>query len=195
MLKGSRRKRWVLSIIYFTLDHFFKDSFKSVAFLNIGLTWNFTWEHAAPWQSRNTLGHKLQRYVVAINHSLCGGRATQQHVAATRRSDKSLGVVWRMLVKIFVSTTKFCRCNKSRNNQIRLNLYHLLWQQNSVAETEIFTEIPWYTRSDLSLLQLVAKYSSTSSKQLPHPTPHRCATLKVAPLLIQAQLALTKFSS
>ena len=36
LLKGSRRKRWVLSIIYFTLDHFFKDSFKSVAFLNIG---------------------------------------------------------------------------------------------------------------------------------------------------------------
>ena len=36
LLKGSRRKRWVVSIIYFTLDHFFKDSFKSVAFLNIG---------------------------------------------------------------------------------------------------------------------------------------------------------------
>ena len=38
----------------------------------------------------------------------------QQHVAATRRSDKSLRVCWRIFVKIFLSATEFCRCNKSQ---------------------------------------------------------------------------------
>ena len=39
--------------------------------------------------------------------------------------------------------------------QIRLNLCDLLWRQNSVAATKIFTKILQYTRSDL-LLQCVA---------------------------------------
>ena len=39
--------------------------------------------------------------------------------------------------------------------QIRLNLCDLLWQQNSVAATKIFTKILQYTRSDL-LLRCVA---------------------------------------
>ena len=88
-----------MGVVYylFYLDHFFKDSLKSAAFLNIGWIWNFTWEHAAPGQSVNTLGDKLQ-----------------QHVAVTRRSDKSLRVVWRMFVKIFVPGTDFCRCNQSQ---------------------------------------------------------------------------------
>ena len=32
-----------------------------------------------------------------------------QHVAMTRRSDKSLRMYWRIFVKIFVSATEFCR--------------------------------------------------------------------------------------
>ena len=35
----------------------------------------------------------------------------------------------------------------SRNNQIRQNLCDLLWRQNSVGETNIFTQILQYTRS------------------------------------------------
>ena len=49
---------------------------------------------------------------VALNeiHAALEGRYTpgdklQQRVAATRRSDKSLRVCWRILVKIFVSAT------------------------------------------------------------------------------------------
>ena len=95
----------------FYLDHFFKDSFKSVIAFNSEY-WIFTWEHAHK-QSRNTLGDKLRQYV-----------------ATTRRSDKSLRVSGEMFVKIFVSATEFCRCNKSQKNQIRLNLYDVLWQQN-----------------------------------------------------------------
>ena len=36
------------------------------------------------------------------------------HLAATRRSNKSLCVNWRILVKIFVSATEFCRSNVSQ---------------------------------------------------------------------------------
>ena len=61
-----------------------------------------------------TLGDKLQQHVAAIDHSMCTGRATRQQGEATRRSDKSLRVYWRIFVKIFVSETEFCRCNKSQ---------------------------------------------------------------------------------
>ena len=39
------------------------------------------------------------------------GDKSQQHVATTRRSDKSLRVYWRIFVKIFVSAKEFCRSN------------------------------------------------------------------------------------
>ena len=38
----------------------------------------------------------------------------QQHGEATRRSDKSLRVYWRIFVKIFVSATEFCYRNMSQ---------------------------------------------------------------------------------
>ena len=56
----------------------------------------------------------MQQQVAATDHSVCSGSATicmQQHVAATHRSDKSLRVYWGNFVKIFVSSTEFCRCN------------------------------------------------------------------------------------
>ena len=48
---------------------------------------------------------KLLRYTL--------GDKLQQHVAATRCSDRSLRVYWRIFVKIFVAATEFCRRNKS----------------------------------------------------------------------------------
>ena len=62
-------------------------------------------------------------------HVYWSGDQLQQQGEATRRSDKSLRVYWRIFVKIFVSATEFCRCNKSQKNQIRLNLCDLLWRQ------------------------------------------------------------------
>ena len=53
----------------------------------------------------------------------CGykpGGKLQQHVAATRCSDKSLRVYWRIFVKIFVAATEFCRRNKSHR-------FSLIW--------------------------------------------------------------------
>ena len=48
------------------------------------------------------------------------GDKLQQHVAATRCSDKSLRVYWRIFVKIFVAATEFCRHNKSHR-------FSLIW--------------------------------------------------------------------
>ena len=42
-------------------------------------------------------------------------------------------------------------------NQIRLKLYNLLQQQNSVVETKIFMTIPYNTQSDF-LLQCVTQF-------------------------------------
>ena len=39
------------------------------------------------------------------------GDKSLQHVAATRRCDKSLRVYWRIFVKIFFAATGFCRRN------------------------------------------------------------------------------------
>ena len=92
-------------------------------------------------------------------HVYSSGDKLQQHGEATRRSNKSLRVHWRIFVKIFVFATKFCRCNKSEKNKIRLNLYDFLRRPNSVAATKIFTKILHYSRSDLSLRR-VARVSS-----------------------------------
>ena len=43
-----------------------------------------------------------------------------QHVAATRCSDKSLRVYWRIFVKIFVAATEFVAAT-SRTNSVRLD--------------------------------------------------------------------------
>ena len=82
-------------------------------------------------KGRYTLGDKLLQQVAATDHSVCTGRETscsnkvRRHVAATNR------FVWtgEFFVKILVSTTEFCRCNKSQKNQIRLNLCDLLRRQ------------------------------------------------------------------
>ena len=54
-------------------------------------------------------------------------------------------------MKIFISVTKFSSLQQVAKNQIRLNLYHLLWLQNFVAEMKIFAKIFQYTRGGLSL--------------------------------------------
>ena len=41
-------------------------------------------------------------------------------------------------MKVFVSTTEFCRCKMLQKNQIRQNLCNLLRRQNSVAVSKIF---------------------------------------------------------
>ena len=44
----------------------------------------------------------------------------QQHVVLTLCSDRSLCVYWRIFMKIFVSSTEFCACN-------RLHNFKLIW--------------------------------------------------------------------
>ena len=68
-----------------------------------------------------TVLHKCRYTLVAATrrgdrslHLFRSDDQLQQHVAATRRSDKSLRVCWRIFVKIFLSATEFCRCNKSQ---------------------------------------------------------------------------------
>ena len=50
-------------------------------------------------------------YPFRVNDRYTLGDKLQQHVATTRRSDKSLCVYWRICVKMFVSATEFCRSN------------------------------------------------------------------------------------
>ena len=51
--------------------------------------------------------------VVSLKGRYTLGNKLQQHVATTRRSDKSLHLYWRILVKIFVSAyDEFCHSNK-----------------------------------------------------------------------------------
>ena len=84
------------------------------------------------------------------------GDKLQQHVAATRRSEKSLRVCWRILVKIR-NIIKFCPgAEQVAKNQIRQNLCDLLLRQNSIAERKIITKILQYTQSDLSLRRVAA---------------------------------------
>ena len=54
--------------------------------------------------------NKLQKNQISQGRYTLGDKL-QQHVAATRRSDKSLRVYWKMFVKISVSATEFCRSN------------------------------------------------------------------------------------
>ena len=63
-------------------------------------------------------------------------------------------------VKIFVSTTEFCRSNMHvAKSQITLNWGDLLRRQNSVVETRIFAKILQYTRRDLSLRPVHKEWS------------------------------------
>ena len=57
------------------------------------------------------------------------GDKLQKRVSATRCSDKSFRVYWRIFEKIFVFATEFCRSKVSQKNQIRQNLYDLLRRQ------------------------------------------------------------------
>ena len=45
------------------------------------------------------------RFYVSVKGRYTLGNKLQQHVAATRCSDKSLRVYWRIFVKIFVAAT------------------------------------------------------------------------------------------
>ena len=83
------------------------------------------------------------------------GDKLQQLVAATRCSDKSLRVYWRIFVKIFVAATEFV----AATIQSDLIFCDLLQRQNYVAETKIFTKILQYTRSDLSLRRVASPCS------------------------------------
>ena len=59
----------------------------------------------------------LLQHIGARNHSLCTGWATS---CATHCSNKSLCVLWGIVVKIFVSATEFCCRNK-------LHKFNLIW--------------------------------------------------------------------
>ena len=61
---------------------------QAIILLNTNIKKNIYLPATNAWTLKYTLGDKLQ-----------------QHVAATRRSDKSLRVCWRIVVKIFVSAT------------------------------------------------------------------------------------------
>ena len=53
---------------------------------------------------------KLPQHIAATDHIM---RTAPRLVAASRGSDKSLRVYWRVFVKIFVSATGFCSRNKA----------------------------------------------------------------------------------
>ena len=59
----------------------------------------------------------LLQHIGARNHSLCTGWATS---CATHCSNKSLCVLWGIVVKIFVSATEFC-C------RTKLHKFNLIW--------------------------------------------------------------------
>ena len=111
-------------------------------------------EHNKVW---NIPGDKLHQHVMATDHSLCAGWAT---VAATHCGD-----TWQRQITSCVQENfheNLCFCNRSLSlkqvakNQIRLNLCHLLWRQNFVADAKIFIKIFQYTRGGLSLRHVAA---------------------------------------
>ena len=101
--------------------------------LNTNIKKNIYLPATNAWTLKYTLGDKLQ-----------------QHVAATRRSDKSLRVCRRILWKSLSPQHNFVAAT-SRKKSNQPHLCDLLLRQDSVAETKIFTKIFLYTRSDLSL--------------------------------------------
>ena len=66
------------------------------------------------FKGRYTLGDKLQQQVAATDHSVCTGSATSYSNISRRQSQLQIAsCVLGNFVKIFVSPTEFCRCNKS----------------------------------------------------------------------------------
>ena len=118
--------------------------------------WVSEWGRHLHIKGRYTPGDKLQQHVAVTDHPMCTGRVTSC-------SNKGRPTSQQQIVSCVLEN--FCEnlCLRDRilllqqvaKNQIRLNLCDLLWRQNSVAATKIFTKILQYTRSDL-LLQCVA---------------------------------------
>jgi len=73
------------------------------------------------------------------------GDKSQKHVSATRRSDKSLRVYWRISEKIFVFAKEFCCSNMS---------------QKKSNQTE-FVRIAAATKILLQIQRFSQKFSST----------------------------------
>ena len=95
----------------------------------------------------------MQQHVKATDHTPC--EQIGRLVAATWWGDMSQRQIASCVLENFCEN--LCLPNgilllqQVAKNQIRLNLWDLLWRQNSVAATKIFTKILWYTRSNLSL--------------------------------------------
>ena len=106
--------------------------------------------------SQNKLG-KITKLSPSKGRYILGDKL-KQHVAATRCSDKSLCVYWRIFVKIFVSATEFRRRKKSHKLS-DLIFCDLLQLHNAIVETD-FLQKSCSTHEAICrrnvLLQLVA---------------------------------------
>ena len=115
LVKNSFSKKCSLSILWNRKKH-------SEDLEGLSESWNhFEKSVLKVWfkyKGRYTLGDRLQQQFTVTDHSVCTGPAAscsnmlRRHIAATNRSDKSLRVYCRNFVKIFVSATEFCRCDK-----------------------------------------------------------------------------------
>ena len=91
------------------------------------------------------------------------GDKLQQQGEATRRSDKSLRVYWRIFFENLCVRNRILSLQQVAKNQIRLNLCDLLRRQNSVAGKDFHKNSPVHTKRFVAatcrrdmLLQLVA---------------------------------------
>ena len=90
--------------------------------------------------------------VVSLKGRYTLGNKLQQHVATTRRSDKSLRVYWRIFVKIIISAYhEFCRSNMLQ--KIKLERICATWRGNKIPlqRQRFLQNILQYTWSNLSL--------------------------------------------
>ena len=89
----------------------------------------------------------------------------QQHVTATHHSNKSLHVYWIIFVKIFVSETEFCRCNK-------LHKFSIIWFFTTGCSNKILFQRQrfsqkfrlQYTWNDLSRKRIAATFRWTCTQ-------------------------------
>ena len=96
----------------------------------------------------------LLQHIGARNHSLLTGQAAN---CMTHCSDKSLCVLWGIVVKIFVSTTEFCCGNKLYN-------FNLIWFCTTSCGDKIQSRETWHHTVSLPRLWLFKCWKALSTK-------------------------------
>ena len=103
--------------------------------------WVSEWGRHLHIKGRYTPGDKLQQHVAVTDHPMCTGRVTSCSNKVRRTSQRQIAsCVLENFCENLCLRDRILSLQQVAKNQIRLNLCDLLWRQNSVAATKIFTK-------------------------------------------------------